>query len=285
MSSPIDPAIDPDCEPRSWERLSAHYDIEKKLANRLRVSSREERGHLYASLYAELYRRVPDHPQLRQKSAAEMARKIRWQVNFLRRFIGPGTLFLEVGPGRCELALEVACRVKRVYAVDVTEVVVPPLPYPDNFLVFLSDGSHIPLRRESIHVAYSHQLMEHLHPDDAIHQMENIYQTLTPGGRYICITPNRLSGPHDISKYFDPVATGFHLKEYTTSELTPLLRQAGFSKVMLYVRVKGRFVRIPFFLIWCCEQFLSLLPDRFQKALARQFPLKHLLDILLVGVK
>ena len=71
--------------------------------------------------------------------------------------------------------------------------------------------------------------MEHLHPDDAVDQLKNIYNALVNGGKYICITPNRLTGPHDISKYFDNVATGFHLKEYTVTELSGLFREVGFS--------------------------------------------------------
>ena len=62
--------------------------------------------------------------------------------------------------------------------------------------------------------------MEHLHPDDALEQLQNIYSALVPGGIYLCITPNRLSGPQDVSRDFDMVATGFHLKEYTISELS-----------------------------------------------------------------
>ena len=39
--------------------------------------------------------------------------------------------------------------------------------------------------------------------------LANLYRALKPGAVYVCITPNRLSGPHDISLYFDSVATGF----------------------------------------------------------------------------
>jgi hypothetical protein len=64
-------------------------------------------------------------------------------------------------------------------------------------------------------VAYSYQLMEHLHPGDALEQLVNIYQALKRDSVYCCVTPNRISGPHDISVYFDTVAQGLHLKEYS----------------------------------------------------------------------
>ena len=73
--------------------------------------------------------------------------------------------------------------------------------------------------------------MEHLHPDDAIVQLTNIKNALTNGGKYICITPNRINGPHDISRYFDKEASGFHLKEYTFTDLNKIFKNIGFSTV------------------------------------------------------
>ena len=72
--------------------------------------------------------------------------------------------------------------------------------------------------------------MEHLHPEDAFEQLRNIIRALAPGGRYVCITPNRLNGPHDVSSHLDREATGFHIKVYTVTELARLFRAAGFAK-------------------------------------------------------
>jgi SAM-dependent methyltransferase len=52
--------------------------------------------------------------------------------------------------------------------------------------------------------------MEHLHPDDASEQLANVYRALKPGGVYCCVTPNRISGLHDIPVYFDTVSQGLH---------------------------------------------------------------------------
>ena len=48
---------------RTQEELLEHYKIEKELASKLRNASKEERKHLYTSLYDELFKRVPLHPQ------------------------------------------------------------------------------------------------------------------------------------------------------------------------------------------------------------------------------
>ena len=57
---------------RTKENIREHYDVEKELAHKLRNATKEERGKLYSSLYDELYRRVPHHPQLRKKNNSNL---------------------------------------------------------------------------------------------------------------------------------------------------------------------------------------------------------------------
>jgi hypothetical protein len=71
-------------------------------------------------------------------------------------------------------------------------------------------------------------------------QLRNILAALRPGGHYICTTPNRLTGPHDISAGFDDEPRGFQLREYTYHELAPAFRQAGFRRVRVLERAHGR---------------------------------------------
>lgn len=267
---------------RTVAQLKEHYEIEKELATRLRESSREERSSLYASLYNELFRRVPHHPQLTQKSSLEDAVKVvSHQLRFLRRFLERNGVFVEIGAGDCALSFAVARLVKKVYAVEVSQEISKRLTCPKNFELLLFDGCTIPLPANSANSVYSHQLMEHLHPDDALEQLENIYRILMSRGMYICITPNRLSGPHDISEYFDVVASGFHLKEYTNTELSNLFKQVGFSKVRAYVGAREIYTRFPLFLLKLLESLLERLPHSISKPIARL----SLLNIRLVGTK
>jgi hypothetical protein len=60
---------------------------------------------------------------------------------------------------------------------------------------------------------------------------------LRQNGTYLCVTPSRLNGPHDISKYFDDEATGLHIKEYTNAELQALFLAAEFFRLL---RLCGR---------------------------------------------
>ena len=134
-------------------------------------------------------------------------------------------------------------------------------------------------------LAYSNQLMEHLHPDDALIQLRNVWLALVPGGQYVCVTPNRLNGPHDISKYFDRVPTGFHLKEYTVTELARLMRATGFSHVASYAHVRRKTVKVPLRAVVSLETVLQLLPHAVRLKIASSRPCRWVLGIRLVGRK
>ena len=180
---------------RSREALREHYLIERELADRLRAAPRGDRLTLYRSVYDELFRRVPQHPQLQAKSAPgrieRRQREVERQLGFLRRFLDRDTVFMEIGAGDCALSAGAAPYVRRVYAIDVSAEIAGNGRLPANASLVLSDGCSIPVPPSSVHLAFSDQLMEHLHPEDAEEQLRGIYAALAPGGAYICVTPNR----------------------------------------------------------------------------------------------
>jgi SAM-dependent methyltransferase len=280
------PARIPQHEMRSYERIREHYLIEKELAARLRSASKDERRELYTAVYDELFRRVQDHPQLTLKAdAASRQAEVAARLKLLRAYLRPDVTYLEVGPGDCALATAVARRVRKVYAVDVSNEIAAGVALPENLEFVISDGCTIPVPEGSVHLAYSDQLMEHLHTDDAAEQLANIYRALAPGGVYVCITPNRLTGPHDVSRYFDEVATGFHLREYTVGELTKLFRASGFRKFTILAGGGGFHLSVPPLLVKTIEQLMHLLPATFGRTLARGLPLRLILGAKLVAIK
>jgi len=271
---------------RTPERIREHYLIERELADRLRRAGSEERRSLYTAVYDELHRRVPDHPQLAQKAdPGAKARDLRRQIGLVGRFLRPHYTFLEVGPGDCALAIEVAGRVREVIAVDVSREIAKGGPAPRNFTLVISDGVSIPVLPESVDLAYSNQLMEHLHPEDALEQLRNIHKALKPGGRYLCVTPNRLSGPHDVSRHFDDVATGFHLKEYTVGELVAAFKAAGFSGVRAMVGAKGLYLRTRPWPVRLLEKMMMVLPRFLGRWMARIQPFRALLYGRMLAIK
>jgi SAM-dependent methyltransferase len=272
-------------EPRSPALLRQHYEVEKELADRLRHATREQRRSLYGLVYDELYQRVPQHPQLTRKASPERSRAgLIPQLRLLRPYLRPETVLLEIGPGDCALSIALAGQVRQVYGLDVSEKITRQVSLPSNFKLILSDGTSVPLPPDSVDVAYSNQLMEHLHPDDALEQLQGIWRALRPGGVYMCITPNGLSGPHDISAHFDSVATGFHLKEYTVAELSLLFRTVGFRKVQTLLGRRGVCVPAPVAPVVAGERILALLPQGPRRALGRTVG-RAFLGIRLLGTK
>jgi hypothetical protein len=252
-------------ESRTSEELREHYLVEKELADRLRNASQQDRGRLYTSVNDEICRRVANLPLVARKASPELtAANVARKIALLERFLREDSTFLEIGPGDCALSLEVAKRVRCVYAVDVCTEITSGLNAPPN---------------------YSYSLMEHLHPDDSLVQLRNIYRALTRGGVYVCVTPNRLTGPHDISRYFEPTAAGLHLQEYTASELSDLLRKVGFSKTEVYVGGVGRYVRPPLLCVRWVEKTFDMMPHRLRAMLVDWEPIIGLFGVRLVARK
>jgi ubiquinone/menaquinone biosynthesis C-methylase UbiE len=274
---------------RTAEELRQHYVIERGLADRLRNAPAAARRQLYHEVYDELLRRVPHHPMLRARFDAQeqdrRARAVEQQLAFLKQFFTPRTIFMEIGAGDCALSLGAASYVERVYSIEVSEEIVSTVRSPSNMKLVLSDGLSIPVPEESVNVAFSDQLMEHLHPDDAREQLKNIYRSLSPGGRYLCVTPSKLYGPRDISAGFDETATGLHLREYSACELSGILREVGFRKVDFYAGARGAYIRVPSMLIAVAESVLGILPCRIRKRLADNAPMRALLGVRVGAVK
>lgn len=275
-ASPTARAGDPP-DRRTPERLRAHYEIERRLADRLRNAPVEGRRELYRQVYDELFRAVPDHPQLTRKSdPGRHAAALAAQVQVLRRFVPPGSTFLEIGAGDCRLSNALAERAGRVFAIDVSDEITRSEGRPDNVSVLLTDGIEIPVPPGSVDAAYSNQLMEHLHPDDAREQLGNVFKALAPRGTYVCATPNRLAGPHDVSEHFDDVARGFHLREYTTGELRRLFLETGFRRVRSLVKVKQVVLVVPAAPLTVLERLLERVPHRACRAFLRRTPVGKL---------
>ena len=266
----------PSCDHRSLEDIEHHYRVEKELAGRLRDAERTQRLHLYSELYDECFERVPNIPGWNDQLPAEILhRNLANKLKFLKRFISSESTFLELGAGDCSLSLTVADHVEKVFAVDVSKAITNDVDPPSNFELLISDGVSIDLPDQSVDVAYSSNLMEHLHPDDAIEQLTHVMRVLKPGGFYICITPSKLSGPHDVSKYFDETPTCFHLKEYSTTEMARIFRGVGFERIKPYVWMKERLIVMPLWVVVGVEKVLGMIPRSLCRYICNRFPTNH----------
>jgi glycosyltransferase involved in cell wall biosynthesis len=267
--------------------LRRYYSVERKLADRLRRASASERRRLYRQVYDDLFLLLPYHEQNYWKADARLQKaRTSNQMRLLKRFLHPGCVYLEVGAGDCHLAETVAGMVRQAYAVDVSDVIAGGNHRPANFTKVISDGVGIRVPASTVDLAYSHMMLEHLHPDDAEQHLDEVYRLLVPGGIYLCITQHRFSGPHDVSQYFDEVATGLHLQEFTYMQLRSLFHKAGFPSLDIWMQVKGRGFRLPCWMVLALEKVLGAFPVRMRRRLASCLPFRLLfVDPVVVGRK
>lgn len=256
---------------QSREQLREYYEIELELARRLRTSkSREQRRHLYGEVYRERSERIGQHPLVREAADPVLrARSVAPQVKLLQPLLSPQAVVLEIGAGDGAVARAIAPLVEGAIAIDVTDVLA--LPSQGNYQFAVFDGFTIDLPDGSVDLVYSNDVVEHLHPDDLLEHAREVCRVLVPGGRYVCVTPNRLSGPHDVSRHFSDVPEGFHLREYTVAELSAQLRCAGFSRQQVVVSCGGRRLAplVPAAMVGAVEAWISRVPLRARRPLAR----------------
>jgi SAM-dependent methyltransferase len=268
---------------RTADRVRAHYALERELSDRLRRASRTARSLVYSEVYRELFASLPDHPQ--HRSRAEDPVRVAAQLQRIAGKLRPGSAFLEIGCGDAALGCAAAGRVREAYGLDVTDALIDFAAAPSNFRFLRTSGVEIPLPAGEIDFAYSNQLMEHLHPDDAADQLAEVYRVLKPGGCYMCITPSRATGPHDVSGYFDYEATCLHLREYDYGALRGLFREAGFQNFSCSASIRRRDIPLPYPAVRAAERGLLLLPRQIRASLTNPGSVQAIFGLNALGVK
>jgi SAM-dependent methyltransferase len=226
------------------ERIRQHYLLEKSLARRILTSARENRTQVAIEAYDELFSRIFWHHQL-HRSEEEKRERVAEKWMFFGHLFHSRSDILDIGAGSAHWTRFLASKsAGRCVGIDVSkEILFRPPGDPPNLELCIMDAVELDFPADSFDVALSSQLIEHLHPDDLDRHFVSVYKVLKEQGLYAFDTPSRLDGPHDISKHFDDVATGFHLKEWTYSELAAHLRKAGFTKIKT-MALPWRLVRV-----------------------------------------
>jgi SAM-dependent methyltransferase len=217
--------------------MKAQFEKERELAQLIMSAPEADRKQAYASAYEELYRLFPHL----QTDEAEESSRVIYSTRFIAPFVRATDTVVEIGAGRCRLAIALSERVKEVIALDVAELTETPR-FPANVHHRVFDGIELPFASQTVDVIVSDNVLEHLHPDDGRRQMAEAYRVLKPGGYLCLLTPNPVSGPHDISAAFASTPMGLHLKEYSCREIRTLLTAVGFRGVHSYIGTKGRYI-------------------------------------------
>jgi SAM-dependent methyltransferase len=222
------------------EQVRAIYEEERELARYLLSVPPEERTNAFLWAYDELFRRCPWHPAMGEVRSPQDEKLIERRVSGILPFLGCpiGSHILEVGCGWGELVIGLGRRGYNCVGIDVSETRIGALRAFEgpNIRFERCEGTTLPFSFGEFDAVLSIQLFEHLHPEDALPHLVEVCRVLKGGGRYLLETPNRLSGPHDVSRFFSDTAEGFHLREYSIADMVRLLRQGGFRVIQVVLR-------------------------------------------------
>jgi len=246
---------------RDEKRLRIHYEVEKSIAERLKTVNREERKAIYHTMYDELFEKIPDHSRLeRRKSPKKSQKAVDFNLKFLKRHLKNVETFMEFAPGDGKLSIKIAESIAKVYAVDISNQLEENEKLPDNMSLIIYDGYDLNHPKSSVDLVFSNQLIEHFHPEETKDHFQLVYDLLKNSGSYLFKTPHRFSGPWDVSRYFSNTAEGFHLKEWTYTELIKLMKRIGFRDIKTYYYMKYFFFKLPVWYFFVKEKLLLVFP-------------------------
>jgi ubiquinone/menaquinone biosynthesis C-methylase UbiE len=266
--------------------MEKRKELEFYYASRLRESSAAERKRLYNEAYSVvsrlgIQRFSSDEPEDRTAGTSKPL------THLLSQIVEENDHVLEIGCGRGYTCLKLAPYVMSMVGVDVSE---PSLIEAKEVLSHRKIKNikikQVPAFELADHfnenefdVCVSIDVVEHLHPEDAKEHLQQVFHVLKSGGKYIVIMPNRLSGPHDITKEEYPEARealGFHLNETTYREMINVMREIGYSNFRALYKTIGprkdiKPIVLPAGFALVSEILYRSLPNLFRTALFTQF--------------
>jgi hypothetical protein len=155
-------------------------------------------------------------------------------------------LFFEAGIGIGKIISAVA-NLKNVVAMGC-DVYVDKKFIDANLIIYEGSiyDSLLKLDDNSIDIFYWNDVIEHILEDEIELYIKLLSKKMKINGIIINITPNRLTGPHDITARFEPpgtIAKGTHFHEYTFREILELFSKYNIeSEYGILGPVKGLFV-------------------------------------------
>lgn len=212
------------------EHLRKHYKLEKELAKKILESDPDNRNRVMKNAYRKLYEEIEWHSE--DKKNTDLKRK-KSLYQKIKPFLPESGKIIDLGCGAgglCQILSE------KGYEVTGVDIILEDnlIDSPRDFKYLKKDITNELAEVEyEFDIAISNQVIEHLHPNDVPDHIATVAKILKKDGKFIIRTPSNLGYPSDVSKYFDRNPKGFHLKEYSYSEIEYLLLQNGFRQALV----------------------------------------------------
>lgn len=175
----------------------------------------------------------------------------RLDSEWLRPLVTPESTVLDLGCGIGRVAYYVAPECRKLWAVDVSprmlELAAERLAARGNVSFAPCKDVEIPdVPSDSVDVAYSLLVLQHLEREDAFLLLEEMYRVLRPGGTVMLTFPNLLSETYlaCFLRYAHERASSqlARARLYTPQEVDCVLRAAGFQAPDLEVATEIRVI-------------------------------------------
>jgi ubiquinone/menaquinone biosynthesis C-methylase UbiE len=270
--------------------IEAQFELERILRERILSSLKNERNAIVEQAYTELFEKFPDHTQL-STTNKKAIRKGRLKAALIIPLTKRESKILEVGCGRGDAITALAEHGRICTGVEISSDMLH-LCEQRGLKVIRGFADHIDIPASSFDVIFSHQMLEHLHPEDVPGHFSEAFRLLRPNGILAVETPNFRVGPQDVSRGFARIAEGLHLKEWSFRELISLFQDAGFVKIRglmapLFLARRlmpiHRFCQVPWSVKYISDMFLAIIPTLPLKTIAAK--LLGLDDIYLFAKK
>jgi len=227
--------------------------LEFALSNLISTSSKKERNEAYRKAYQKLHTFLLSVSRGNHLYQGSNLHRAFWRQKFISRFVGKNQRILEVGCGEGLLSLLLARSSNVVTGIDISDICVAlanknKLRFAIKNADFLiMSATQIDFPSDSFDWVISVDVLEHLHPDDALDHLHEAARVLKKQGKYLLLTPNASAGKH---------AGDLHLKEYNLKELERLFSVTGFTvraplfhfftplNVLMSINVKFKLERI-----------------------------------------
>jgi ubiquinone/menaquinone biosynthesis C-methylase UbiE len=208
---------------------AAQFKFERILRERILGSLKKDREVIVEQAYTELFERFPEHSVF-LTTQEEAKRKGKLGSGLIVPLSKHGSTVLEVGCGRGDVLVALAERGRICTGTEISHHMLE-LCNELGVKVVRGSADSLDFPSGSYDVVFSQEVLEHLHPEDVPRHFAEAFRVLRPNGIFAVETPNRRTGPQDISRGFTRVAEGLHLKEWSVRELIQQFQKAGFVKI------------------------------------------------------